>query len=94
MSLGDWSGYYPLNFVPSYEGMSIFNALDHLAANNLLLVGGALSAIFLGWFIPKAISLDELGASKGGMFMLWFVLIRYIIPPILIVVLAGVFLRF
>jgi len=93
MSLGDWSGYYPLDFVPSYEGMSMFDALDHLAANNLLLVGGALSTIFLGWFIPKAISLDELGASEGGMFMVWLVLIRYIIPPILIVVLAGVFLR-
>ncbi len=94
VSLGEWSGYYPLDFVPSYEGMNIFNALDHLAANNLLLVGGALSAIFLGWFVPKATSLDELGETEGGMFTVWLVLIRYIIPPILIVVLAGVFLQF
>jgi len=94
VSLGEWSGYYPLDFVPSYEGMNIFNALDHLAANNLLLVGGALSTIFLGWFVPKATSLDELGETEGGMFTVWLVLIRYIIPPILIVVLAGVFLQF
>lgn len=93
-SLGDWSGYYPLNFVPSYEGMSIFSALDHLAANNLLLVGGALSAIFFGWLVPKAMKLDEMGVKDGVLFGLWRFLIRFVIPPILIIVLAGVFLQF
>jgi NSS family neurotransmitter:Na+ symporter len=93
-SLGDWSNYYPLDFVPSYEGKNIFNALDHLAANNLLLVGGALSAIFFGWLVPKALKLEELDVSDGFLFTLWRFLIRFVIPPILVVVLAGVFLGF
>ncbi|MFT5500932.1 MAG: NSS family neurotransmitter:Na+ symporter [Woeseiaceae bacterium] len=93
-SLGDWSTYYPLDFVPSYGGKNIFNALDHLAANNLLLVGGALSAIFFGWLVPKALKLDEMGVSDGVLFGSWRFLIRFVIPPILFVVLAGVFLGY
>jgi len=94
ISLGNWSNFYPLDFVPSYEGKNIFNALDHLAANNLLLIGGALSAIFFGWLVPKALKLDEMDVADGTMFSLWRFSIRFIIPPILVVVLAGVFLGF
>ncbi|MDA0680468.1 MAG: sodium-dependent transporter [Proteobacteria bacterium] len=94
ISLGKWSDFYPLNLVPSYEGKSIFSALDHLAANNLLLVGGALSAIFFGWLVPRALKLDELKLEDGILFTLWRFLIRFVIPPILVVVLAGVFLGF
>lgn len=91
ISLGEWSSFYPLDFVPSYEGKNIFNALDHLAANNLLLVGGALSAVFFGWLVPKALKLEELNAGAGPLVMVWNILIRFIIPPVLVVVLIGVF---
>jgi NSS family neurotransmitter:Na+ symporter len=93
MSLGEWSNFYPLDFIPSYDGKSIFNALDHLAANNLLLFGGALSAIFFGWLVPKALKLEEMDVADGPLFALWRFLIRFVIPPVLIVVLAGVFLE-
>jgi NSS family neurotransmitter:Na+ symporter len=93
MSLGEWSNFYPLDSIPSYDGKSIFDALDHLAANNLLLFGGALSAIFFGWLVPKALKLEELDVADGPLFALWRFLIRFVIPPVLIVVLAGVFLE-
>lgn len=93
LSLGRWSDFYPLDFVPSYEGRTIFDALDHLAANNLLLLGGLLSAVFFGWLVPKALKLDELGVKDGILFALWRFLIRFVIPPILFIVLAGVFLE-
>ena len=93
MSLGDWSTYYPLDFIPSYDGKNIFNALDHLAANNLLLLGGALSAIFFGWLVPKALKLEELDVADGPLFALWHFMIRFVIPPVLVIVLAGVFLE-
>ena len=93
-SLGDWSEFYPLQMIPSYEGKNIFNALDHLAANNLLLVGGALSSIFLGWLVPKALQLEEVNVADGLLFGIWRLAIRFVIPPILIVTLLSVFLGF
>lgn len=94
MSLGAWSGFYPLDFIPSYEGKPIFDALDHLAANNLLLLGGALSAIFFGWLVPKALKLEEINVADGLLFALWRFLIRFVIPPVLLIVLIGVFLGY
>lgn len=84
MSFGAWSDFYPLDFIPAYEGRIIFDALDYLAANNLLLVGGALSSVFLGWLVPKALKLDEMGVRDGPFFMFWRVMIRFIIPPVLV----------
>lgn len=94
ISLGEWSDYYPLDFVPSYEAKNIFNALDHLAANNLLLFGGAMSAIFFGWLVPRALKLEELDVADGFMFATWRFTIRFVIPPILVVVLLSVFLGY
>jgi len=87
-----WSNIHLLDFIPLYEGLDIFDTLDTLAANNLLLIGGAMSAIFFGWLVPKALKLEELDVADGPLFVLWRFLIRFFIPPVLVVVLAGVFL--
>jgi NSS family neurotransmitter:Na+ symporter len=88
MSLGDWSEFYPLDFIPAFAGQTIFGALDFLAANILLLVGGLMLSIFFGWLVPKQLKLDELGVADGVFFAFWRVMIRFIIPPILLVALT------
>ena len=87
LSLGQWSSFYPLDFIPGYAGMPIFDALDHLAANNLLLVGGMLLSVFFGWLVPKRLKLDEMGVKDGLFFGFWRIMIRFVIPPVLIIVL-------
>jgi NSS family neurotransmitter:Na+ symporter len=82
-----WKDVRLLEFIPSYEGLDIFDTLDTLAANNLLLIGGSLAAIFFGWMVPKALKLDEMGVPDGPFFMFWRVMIRFVIPPILIITL-------
>jgi NSS family neurotransmitter:Na+ symporter len=82
-----WSELGLLDFIPSYRGLDIFDTLDTLAANNLLLVGGAMSAIFFGWLVPKALKLDEINVSDGLFFGFWRFMIRFVIPPILVVTL-------
>ena len=77
-----------LYWIPSYDGKDIFDTLDTLAANNLLLVGGALSAIFFGWLVPKALKLEEINVQDSLFFGFWRFMIRFVIPPVLIVALA------
>ena len=82
-----WSNLDPLGFIPSYAGLDIFDTLDTLAANNLLLVGATLSGIFFGWLVPKALKLDEIDVPDGLFFNFWRIMVR-IIPAVLIVTLV------
>jgi len=86
-SLGAWSGFFPLDFIPAFAGKTIFDTLDFLAANILLLVGGLLLSIFLGWLVPKQIKLDEMNVPDGLFFGFWRFMIRFVIPPILLLTL-------
>ena len=88
MSLGDWSEFYPLDFIPAFAGQTIFVAFDFLAANILLLLGGLLLSIYFGWLVPKNIKLDELNVDDGLFFGFWRTMLRFIIPPILLVILV------
>ena len=83
-----WKDVRLLEFIPSYRGKDIFDTFDTLAANNLLLIGGALSAIFFGWMVPKALKLEEIDVPDGLFFGFWRFMIRFVIPPVLIVTLV------
>ncbi len=83
-----WESLGLLYWIPSYDGLDIFDTLDTLAANNLLLIGGALSAIFFGWLVPRALKLEEINVKDGLFFGFWRFMIRFVIPPILIIALT------
>jgi NSS family neurotransmitter:Na+ symporter len=85
MSLGEWASYYPLDFIPAFAGKTIFDALDFLAANILLLVGAMLTSIFFGWLVPKALKVKETELGDGVAYTFWLILVRFLIPPILFV---------
>lgn len=86
-SLGSWSDFYPLDFIPALTGMNIYVATDFLAANILLLIGSMCLAVFIGWFVPRKVTLEAIGITEGWLFHLWNIFIRFVIPPILFVVL-------
>ena len=88
MSLGDWSDFHPLGFIPAFAERTIFDTLDFFAANILLLIGGMLLSIFFGWLVPKQLKLHELGVREGLFFTFWRFMIRFVIPPVLFVVLV------
>lgn len=87
VSLGDWSDVYPLDFIPAFAHRTIFDALDFLAANILLLLGGFLTAAFFGWLVPRKLKLEEIGISDGALYALWTVMIRFVVPPVLLIAL-------
>lgn len=88
LSLGDWSDVYPLDFIPAFAQRTVFDSLDFLAANVLLLLGGFLTAVFFGWLVPKQLKLDEINIRDGLLFALWRFMIRFFVPPVLLIALV------
>jgi neurotransmitter:Na+ symporter, NSS family len=88
LSLGDWSDVYPLDFIPAFAHRTIFDSLDFLAANILLLLGGFLTAVFFGWFVPKQLKLEEIDIGEGLRFGFWRIMIRFVVPPVLLIAFA------
>ncbi|MEE4277074.1 MAG: sodium-dependent transporter [Halieaceae bacterium] len=60
--------------------------MDYFSNQILLPLSGLLIAIFAGWFMLDRFSRDEFtGLSEGG-FRLWRQLIRFVVPPALLVI--------
>lgn len=88
MSLGAWSDFYPLSFVPALAEETSFDIFEWFAANILLLVGAALTSIFFGWMVPKETKLKGMGISDGKFYAFANTMMRYVIPPVLLIVLV------
>ena len=72
-------------------GMNIFELFDFLSANFLMLIGGLLVVLFVGWKLGRDIVFEEL--SNGGKLRIspWFLktilfLIRFVAPAALITI--------
>ena len=82
LSLNLWSGY-------RVAGKGVLDLFDYLTANILLPLGGILIAVFAGWVLPRATTLDELGGDAGAGYRLWRFLIRYVAPVAVTLVLLN-----
>jgi NSS family neurotransmitter:Na+ symporter len=69
-----------------------FNALmEYLYEKILLPVGGLLIAVFVGWAVKKEATRDELTVLGPTTYRIWHALIRFVVPPaILIVLVMGI----
>lgn len=64
-------------------GMSLFDVFDFVTGQIFLPVGGMLTCIFIGWYVPKKIVKDEFtnwGTLKGTVFGIYYFLIRFVCP--------------
>ena len=91
MSLGAWSEFYPLNFIPLFKRKTIFDTLDFMAANVLLLIGSMLLSIFLGWFVSQDLTKRETGIENKVHFKSWLFMVRFVAPIFLFVILFMAF---
>lgn len=87
LSLGDWSDFYPLGFIPALAEETIFDVLEWLAANILLLIGATGTSVLFGWLVPKKLKLEGLGIKDGIFYAYTIAMMRYVIPPTLTVAL-------
>jgi NSS family neurotransmitter:Na+ symporter len=69
----------------------VFSTLDHLASNWMLPLGGLATTIFVGWFLGKRASLEELGLQRETMaYKVWLWLIRIVAPAAIAALLIAV----
>ena len=66
--------------------LNINDSFDYFSNQILLPVGGLLIAIFAGWFMKREASLDELSSLNSVTYQLWYFLIRFVVPPALLVI--------
>jgi NSS family neurotransmitter:Na+ symporter len=67
-------------------GRNFNDVMDYFSNQILLPVGGLLIAIFAGWFMQRTYSRDEFTTLTDGSYRIWFVLIRFVVPPALLVI--------
>ena len=69
-----------------FAGRNFNNSMDFLANQIMLPLGGLMIAIFVGWFMFTRESRDELSGMSSAAFGLWRFLIRFVVPPALVVI--------
>ncbi len=73
----------------------VFESLDFLTSQVMLPLGGLLIALFVGWFMRRAIVQSELDAEEHPLFDIWLFVVRWLSPLLVIIVLiAGLVEKF
>ncbi|HZJ84558.1 MAG TPA: sodium-dependent transporter [Syntrophomonadaceae bacterium] len=70
-------------------GVGFFDLFDKLTDKIFLAIGGALLAVFVGWFVKKEDLHDELtngGTHEFKLFNVWYILMKFVIPIAIVVV--------
>ncbi len=70
-------------------GMNFNALLEYLYEKLLLPIGGLMIAIFAGWAVNKQYSRDELTSLGASAYEVWHFLIRFIVPPALLVIIVS-----
>lgn len=65
-------------------GKTLNDVFDYVSSNYLLPIAGVLIALFVGFVLRKEVIQTEVGNSR--MIKVWFFLIRYVVPIIIIIV--------
>ncbi len=74
--IGDWN----------LGGRNFNDTLDYFSNQILLPLGGLLIAVFAGWVVKREITRDELDTLNASGYALWHFLIRFVVPPALVVI--------
>ena len=75
-----WSDFTPLNFIPMFEGSTIFRIIDFFVVNNLILFSAFFIAVFVGWVMSKDATCEELGMGDSLGYRLWLFIMRFLAP--------------
>lgn len=75
--------------VPAALSLDVLGAMDQLAGNVFLILGGLALALFVGFVVDAPERELDTGAGPVRWFFLWRFLLRWVVPVVLAVVLAS-----
>ena len=70
-------------------GLSLMDFCDQLTANIMLPLGGMLACLFVGWYIPRQVVLDEFtnyGQDNHSFYRVYLFAVRYVCPVCIILI--------
>ena len=73
--------------VPAAFNLDVLSVMDQVAGNIFLIVGGLCLAVFVGWIMPGPEEEIRKGAESVGWLPLWRNFLRWVVPPVLTLVL-------
>ncbi len=73
--------------IPSAFDITVLGVVDQIAGNLFLVSGALCLAIFVGWVMPDPIAELRKGGERVTWLPLWYGFIRYVVPPLLLLVL-------
>jgi NSS family neurotransmitter:Na+ symporter len=87
LSFNLWADVRPLEWLPGFAHVSVFEAVDGFSSNVLLPTSGLLLSLFAGWRVAPALYVAELG-PKAWITSLGF-LLRWVVPGVIIAYVAA-----
>jgi NSS family neurotransmitter:Na+ symporter len=70
----------------NFGGRNFNDSMDYFSNQVLLPLGGLLIAVFAGWVVTKDNSRDEFPTLARGAYEFWHFLIRFVVPPALLII--------
>jgi NSS family neurotransmitter:Na+ symporter len=78
-----------LSFGGYFGDINLMDIVDYILSNVLLPMGGLAITIFVGWFMDRKVVEDAVDGKLHGFFELWYIIIKYIAPLLIIIVMLS-----
>ena len=75
-----WAGHYPLPMFETFGESNVMGVVDFITANYMMLVGGILIAVFVGWSFKSDWIKEEFKGINPLLFTIWLWLVRIVAP--------------
>ena len=80
LSFNVWAGLYPLGMFETFASKTVLDIIDFVTANYMMLVGGILISLFVGWNFKVEWMKAEFKDVNPAFFTIWLWLVRIVSP--------------